>query len=326
MIESGQEGLPEHVRVAVVGAGFSGLSVANGLREAGERDFVVLERAGRVGGVWRENVYPGVACDVPSHLYSLSFAPNADWARSFSGGAEIQRYLERVARTRGLLPWIRFGEELLRASWNEPEGLWEVHSTSGELTADVLVLCAGPLTEPIYPTVEGLESFRGATLHTSRWDRTHDFTKEKVAVVGTGASAVQVVPELQRVAGKLTVFQRTPGWVVPRPDRDVPRFERRLLRRFPKLTKLAFASCAELLVVDENERELAAIDPRREGAGDLCGIGVHGRLVDDEGAVRIGADGGILDKGYAFARHASQGDVGAPFRQRPQEQVMVRTW
>ncbi|AHY48292.1 putative flavoprotein involved in K+ transport (plasmid) [Rubrobacter radiotolerans] len=226
------------VRVAVVGAGFSGLSVAHALREAGERDFVVLERAGRVGGVWRENVYPGVACDVPSHLYSLSFAPNPDWARSFSEGEEIQRYLEWVARTRGLLSWIRFGEELLYAGWNDAEERWEIETTTGELAANVLVLCAGPLTEPIYPSVKGLESFRGATLHTSRWNREHDFTGQRVAVVGTGASAVQVVPELQRVAKKLTVFQRTPGWVVARPDRRVSGSERSVLRRFPALTKL----------------------------------------------------------------------------------------
>ena len=227
-----------HLRVAVIGAGFSGLSVAWRLREQGEESFVVLEKGACVGGVWRDNTYPGVACDVPSHLYSLSFAPNPEWDRSFSPGARIREYLESVADDCGLRPWISLNEELLDAEWDEEESLWHITTSRRQLDADVLVSCAGPLTEPIYPEVEGLDRFRGKTFHSNRWDHGHDFAGECVAVVGTGASAVQIVPELQPLVEKLVVFQRTPGWVVPRPDRDIPELEKRVLRTFPGLTKL----------------------------------------------------------------------------------------
>ncbi len=227
-----------HLRVAVVGAGFSGLSVAWRLREQGEEDFVVLERGESVGGVWRDNTYPGAACDVPSHLYSLSFAPNPEWDRSFSGGTQIQGYLEGVVRDRGLGPWIRLGEEFLDAAWDDDAGVWRIITTLGRMSADVLVACAGPLTEPVYPDVRGLDRFRGKMLHSSRWDHGHDLSGERVAVVGTGASAVQIVPELQRRVDRLFVLQRTPGWVVPRPEREVSEKEKRLLRKVPGLVKL----------------------------------------------------------------------------------------
>lgn len=237
------ETLPEgdggrHVRVAVIGAGFSGLSVAWRLRERGEEDFVVLERGESVGGVWRDNTYPGAACDVPSHLYSLSFAPNPDWDRSFSSGAQIRGYLDGVVEKGELGPWIRLGEELLDAYWNDDADAWHIVTTRGRMSADVLVACAGPLTEPVYPDVAGLERFRGKTLHSSRWNHGHDLSGERVAVVGTGASAVQIVPELQRTVEKLVVLQRTPGWVVPRPERGVSEGEKRLLRKIPALVKL----------------------------------------------------------------------------------------
>ncbi len=227
-----------HLRVVVIGAGFSGLSVAYRLRETGEEGFVVLEKGASIGGVWRDNTYPGVACDVPSHLYSLSFAPNPEWDRAFSSGARIREYLESVADDYGLWPWISLREELLEAVWDDEESLWRVTTTQRRLNADVLVSCAGPLTEPIYPDVAGLGRFGGKTFHSNRWDHGHDLSGERVAVVGTGASAVQIVPELQPLVEKLVVFQRTPGWVVPRPDREVPELEKRVLRRFPALTRL----------------------------------------------------------------------------------------
>ncbi len=222
----------------VIGAGFSGLSIAVRLRESGENDFVVLERGPDVGGVWRDNTYPGVACDVPSHLYSFSFAPNPDWDRSFSPGDQIRQYLESVVRDRGLEPWIHLNEEVLDAAWDEGDSLWRVATTRRRVTADVLVSCAGPLTEPLYPAVDGLDRFRGKMFHSNRWDHGHDLTGERVAVIGTGASAVQIVPAIQPRARHLTVFQRTPGWVVPRPDRSIPDFEKRVLRAVPPLTRL----------------------------------------------------------------------------------------
>jgi cation diffusion facilitator CzcD-associated flavoprotein CzcO len=227
-----------HLRVVVVGAGFSGLSVASGLRERGEEDFVVLERGESVGGVWRDNTYPGVACDVPSHLYSLSFAPNPEWDRAFSPGAQIKNYLESVVSDRALKPWISLREELLDAAWDDDAEVWRIATSERRLSADVLVSCAGPLTEPVFPDVPGLERFRGKTFHTSRWDGEHDLSGERVAVVGTGASAVQVVPEIQPQVGRLVVFQRTPGWVVSRPDRQISDREKCVLRAFPQLVWL----------------------------------------------------------------------------------------
>ncbi|MGB3683750.1 MAG: NAD(P)/FAD-dependent oxidoreductase [Rubrobacteraceae bacterium] len=227
-----------HRRVVVVGAGFSGISVADRLRERGEEDFVVLERGPGVGGVWRDNTYPGVACDVPSHLYSLSFAPNPDWDRAFSPGPQIKDYLESVVEKRGLKPWISLNEEVLDASWDEETSLWRITTSRRHLEADVLVACAGPLTEPIYPEVAGRDRFEGKTFHSNRWDHGEDLAGLRVAVIGTGASAVQIVPAIQPLVKRLIVFQRTPGWVVPRPDRSIPDFEKRVLRAFPALTRL----------------------------------------------------------------------------------------
>ena len=237
MATVGQHAVP-HFRAVIVGAGFSGLSVAARLRKAGESDFLVLERGAGVGGVWRDNTYPGVACDVPSHLYSLSFAPNPNWDRSFSEGAQIREYLESVVRDHGLEPKIRLNEEVLDAGWDDDTLRWRITTTGQSLSADILVSCAGPLTEPIYPDVAGLDRFRGKMLHSNRWDPGQDLTGKRVALVGTGASGVQIAPEIQPLVERLTVFQRTPGWVVPRPDRTIPDFEKRVLRAFPGLTHL----------------------------------------------------------------------------------------
>ena len=241
-------GVGRSVRVAVIGAGFSGLSVAWRLRERGEEDFVVLERGESVGGVWRDNTYPGAACDVPSHLYSLSFAPNPEWERSFSCGAQIRNYLEGVVEKGDLGPWIHLDEELLDASWDDEADAWHLTTSRGRISASILVACAGPLTEPVYPDVIGLERFRGKMLHSSRWDHGYDLSGERVAVVGTGASAVQIVPEVQRIVEKLVVLQRTPGWVVPRPEREISERERRLLRKVPALVK--FYRLRQFLVRD----------------------------------------------------------------------------
>jgi cation diffusion facilitator CzcD-associated flavoprotein CzcO len=239
-LEAGRERArsEHHLRVVVVGAGFSGLSVASRLREGGEEDFLVLERGESVGGVWRDNTYPGVVCDVPSHLYSLSFAPNPEWDRWFSPGPEIKDYLESVVGNRGLGPWISLDEELLDAFWDDASEAWRIATSKRCLSANVLVSCAGPLTEPGFPHVRGLDRFRGKTFHTSRWDHQHELAGERVAVVGTGASAVQVVPAIQPRVGRLVVFQRTPGWVVPRPDRKISEKEKRVLRTFPQLVRL----------------------------------------------------------------------------------------
>ncbi len=162
----------EHVRVAVIGSGFGGLGAAVRLRRQGITDFVVLERAGSVGGTWRDNSYPGCACDVPSHLYSFSFAPNPEWPRNFSGQPHIRAYLERVTDTFGLRPHIRFDSEVLSLRWNGEELYWEVETAGGVLTADVVVSATGPLSDPKVPDVPGLDSFPGKVFHSARWTMT----------------------------------------------------------------------------------------------------------------------------------------------------------
>ncbi|GAB2882568.1 NAD(P)/FAD-dependent oxidoreductase [Streptomyces deserti] len=228
----------EHVRVAVVGSGFGGLGAAVRLRREGVTDFVVLERADSVGGTWRDNSYPGCACDVPSHLYSFSFAPNPDWPRAFSGQEHIRAYLEHVTDVFGLRPHIRFNSEVTRMTWNGERLCWDIETTGGNLSADLVVSATGPLSEPKIPAIPGLDSFPGKVFHSARWDHDYDLTGKRVAMVGTGASAIQIVPSIQPVVGRLTLFQRTPPWVLPRVDRAISGAERWLHRRLPATARL----------------------------------------------------------------------------------------
>ncbi|MFR9755469.1 flavin-containing monooxygenase [Streptomyces sp. TR06-5] len=218
----------EHVRVAVIGSGFGGLGAAVRLRRAGITDFVVLERRDAVGGTWRDNSYPGCACDVPSHLYSFSFAPNPEWPRNFSGQEHIRAYLERVTDTFGLRPHLRFGREVLHMAWDTEELHWTVETSRGTLTADFVVSATGPLSDPKIPDIPGLDTFEGKVFHSAQWDHDYDLRGKRVAVVGTGASAIQIVPAIQPDVERLTVFQRTPPWVMPRMDREISALERRL--------------------------------------------------------------------------------------------------
>ncbi|MEU9749093.1 flavin-containing monooxygenase [Streptomyces niveus] len=223
----------EHVRVAVIGSGFGGLGAAVRLRREGITDFVVLERAGSVGGTWRDNSYPGCACDVPSHLYSFSFAPNPDWPRTFSGRRHIRAYLERVTDTFGLRPHIRLDHEVRLMRWIADEAHWKIETSRGIVTADVVVSATGALSDPKVPDVPGLDSFPGKVFHSARWDHDYDTRGKRVAVVGTGASAIQIVPALQPGVARLTLFQRTPPWVLPRTDRAITAAERWLHRKVP---------------------------------------------------------------------------------------------
>ncbi|MHC0434312.1 flavin-containing monooxygenase [Streptomyces sp. O3] len=223
----------EHVRVAVIGSGFGGLGAAVRLRREGITDFVVLERAGAVGGTWRDNSYPGCACDVPSHLYSFSFAPNPDWPRTFSGQEHIRKYLEQVADTFGLRPHIRLDSEVLRTRWDHEQLHWEVETSGGTLTAEVVVSATGPLSDPKIPDIKGMDAFEGKVFHSARWDHDYDLRGKRVAMVGTGASAIQIVPEIQREVAQLTLLQRTPPWVLPRVDRAISAPERWLHRQLP---------------------------------------------------------------------------------------------
>jgi cation diffusion facilitator CzcD-associated flavoprotein CzcO len=217
--------------VAIVGAGFSGLGMAIKLLQQGRSDFVVLERGDEVGGAWWANTYPGCRCDVPSHLYSLSFAPNPSWTRTYSPQAEILDYLKACADRFGVREKIRFGCDVTSAAWED--GRWKLETSQGPLDARVLILAAGPLSAPSLPSLPGLEDFTGTTMHSAEWNHEHDLTGERVAVVGTGASAIQFVPEIRKVAQQVHVFQRTPPWIIPHPDRGISTAERRLYARVP---------------------------------------------------------------------------------------------
>ncbi|MEU7279218.1 NAD(P)/FAD-dependent oxidoreductase [Streptomyces sp. NPDC045431] len=229
-------GQHEHVRVAVIGSGFGGLGAAVRLRREGITDFVVLERADSVGGTWRDNSYPGCACDVPSHLYSFSFAPNPDWPRTFSGQQHIRAYLEHVTDTFRLRPHLRFRHEVKMMTWDNDALRWKIETSRGTLTADVVVSATGPLSDPKIPDIPGLASFEetgGRVFHSARWDHDYDLAGKRVAVIGTGASAIQIVPSIQPKVGRLTLFQRTPAWVMPRMDRAITGAERWLHRQLP---------------------------------------------------------------------------------------------
>ena len=220
-----------------MGAGFGGLGVAIRLREAGIEDFAIWERDADVGGTWWANTYPGCQCDIPSHLYSFSFAPNPNWSRTYPLQGEIQRYLRDVSERYGVRDRIHFDCEVTGAAWDEDEGVWRMETTQGPFTADLLIAAPGFLSEPATPALAGLERFEGVTFHTADWNHDHDLTGRRVAVVGTGASAIQVVPRIQPVVEHLDVFQRTPPWVMPHRDRPITGFERRMYRRFPALQR-----------------------------------------------------------------------------------------
>ena len=228
---------PQHFGVVVIGAGFGGLAAAHALKDRGE-EFIVLEREQEVGGVWRDNTYPGCACDIPSNLYSLSFAPNAHWTRAFPTQPEIRDYLRRVAREHGLLPHIRFGCSLLHAAWDDAAHRWRIETSDGAITADVLIDASGPIADPSIPDLPGLDGFTGEVFHSARWSHDLDLTGRNVAVVGTGASAIQFVPQIQPLVARMTVLQRSAPWVLPRTDRATTRFERRLYAAVPALQRL----------------------------------------------------------------------------------------
>jgi cation diffusion facilitator CzcD-associated flavoprotein CzcO len=222
-----------HSRIAILGAGFGGIGTAIRLRQRGYHDFAVFDRGGDVGGTWRDNSYPGCACDVPSHLYSFSFAPNPAWSHSFSRQPEILEYLRRCVVDYDLRPHLRLDHELRQAAWDEPSRRWVLDTSRGRYTADILVGAGGPLTEPFVPELPGLSTFAGKAFHSARWDHGLDLTDRRVAVVGTGASAIQFVPEIAGKVASLHLFQRTPPWVLPRRDRALSGAERAFFGRFP---------------------------------------------------------------------------------------------
>ncbi|MFC3713994.1 flavin-containing monooxygenase [Sphingoaurantiacus capsulatus] len=244
----------ERLTAVIVGAGMSGLLAAIKLKERGIDDFVVLERSDSVGGTWYDNQYPGASCDVPSHLYSYSFAPNPNWTRAFARQPEILAYFRDVAERYGLNPHIRFGTEVEGASFDEAAGEWQVRGADGgRWTARILIVGAGQLNRPWSPDIEGKESFRGTQFHSARWNLDVDLTGQRVASIGNGASAVQYIPEIAPLAEKLTIFQRSSNWLIPRPDEEITPKQHALFKKLPILRQ-----ALRLLIYSINESRWGA--------------------------------------------------------------------
>jgi cation diffusion facilitator CzcD-associated flavoprotein CzcO len=230
---SDRDEVAQQADVLVIGTGFAGLGTATRLKRQGQHSFVILERADDVGGTWRDNTYPGVACDVPSHLYSFSFRPNPNWSRLFAPGAEIHAYLRDIAREEGLWPHIRFGAEVTQARWDVAHRQWVVTTTRGTFTGRFLITGTGQFSDWLLPDIPGLDGFNGPVFHSADWDHTTRLAGRRVAVVGSGASAAQVIPEVAEAAAEVVVFQRSAPYVVPRLDRPLTEIEKGQFRRDP---------------------------------------------------------------------------------------------
>jgi cation diffusion facilitator CzcD-associated flavoprotein CzcO len=268
---------PIHTPIAIIGSGFAGVGAAIRLAAEGFGDYLIFERSAELGGVWRDNSYPGCACDVESHLYSFSFAPNPDWSRDFAPQAEILAYLRATAARHGVGPHVRFEHEVLAATWDDAAERWHVETSRGAYTADVVIAAVGGLSEPATPAIKGLASFAGKVFHTARWDHAHDLAGRDVAVIGTGASAIQVVPAIQPKVRSLTLFQRTPAWVLPRRDAPIPEGERARLRRSrlaQRLKRAAIFARRELYV-------LPMLHPRVARLAQRAALGHLARKVAD---------------------------------------------
>jgi cation diffusion facilitator CzcD-associated flavoprotein CzcO len=229
----------EDFPIAIIGAGFAGIGMAIALKKRGIHSFVIFERAGEIGGTWRDNTYPGAACDVPSHVYSYSFELNPNWSRHFAESGEIQDYLLRCVDKYGLRPHLRLDTEIVLARFDEERGAWTLTTSDDEkVTARVVVSGVGGLVDPATPDIKGIQSFRGEIFHTARWNHDCELAGKRVAVIGTGASAVQVVPAIAPLVGRLSVFQRSAAWVMPKRDQRIRARTKRLFARFPLAQRL----------------------------------------------------------------------------------------
>lgn len=225
--------------VAIVGTGLGGLAAGVKFKQAGFDDIVMLEKEGSVGGTWRDNRYPGCCCDVPVAMYQFSFAPSLNWSHIYPRSAEIHRYAEDVADGFGLRPHLHFNDEAKRAEWDDARALWTITTAAGKTyEAKALVAALGQLNRPMWPTIEGRDSFKGDSFHSARWKDGYDLKGKRVAVIGSAASAVQIIPEIAREAAHLTVFQRTPNWVIPRLDRPITDEEKKLMMTAPHVAAL----------------------------------------------------------------------------------------
>lgn len=226
--------------IAIIGAGLGGLCAGIKLKEAGCDDVVILEKAGKVGGTWRDNTYPGCCCDVPVSLYQFSFAPSLGWSHIYPRAAEVQQYTEALADNFGLRSLLRLNEETKSAVWDDTRSIWKLTTSTGKTyEANAIVAALGQLNRPQFPSIEGRESFAGSSFHSARWDHSVKLAGKRVAIVGSAASAVQIIPEIAKDAAQLTVFQRTPNWVVPRLDRAITEEEKALSMTVPHVAMMA---------------------------------------------------------------------------------------
>lgn len=228
--------------IAIIGTGFGGIGIAIQLQKAGFRDFILLEKQADVGGCWRDNSYPAAACDVPSHLYSFSFEPKFDWSRKFAPQAEIYQYIADCAQKYQLLPKIQFNTEVVSAQFDAQQGLWIIKTNQQTLLARVLISGCGQLNRPAYPKLKGIDSFKGEVFHSATWNHRYDLANKKVAVVGTGASAIQFVPAIVPKVKSLSLFQRSAPYVIPKPDRAYSGIEQRLYAKLPALQEASRAA------------------------------------------------------------------------------------
>lgn len=260
----------------IVGAGISGLATAIKLKKTGYHNFKIIEKASRVGGTWRENTYPGCGCDVPSSLYSYSFAPSSRWSNLFAKQPEILDYLEKVSDQFGINPLIEFDNELERAAWDNEHQLWRLDTSSGQYLSRTVVFATGPITESKIPPIPGLDSFTGEMFHSARWNHDYDLTGKRVAVIGTGASAIQFVPRIQPKAGELHVFQRTAPWVLPKPDMVLGDNGKRVIDRFPVIQSTwRKAVASSLNVINFGLRNPAFLKPVNVAARQLLKLQIR---------------------------------------------------
>lgn len=253
--------------IIIIGTGFSGIGMAIQLKKNGYNDFLILERGDKLGGTWRDNTYPGAACDVPSYLYSFSFEPNPNWTMMYSPQNEILDYNQHCFDKYNLKEKTRFNAVVQKAVFNEERGIWIIETTSEIYYTKVFIPCTGPLNKPQIPTIKGQSKFKGAAFHTSEWDHSVDLTNKRVAVIGTGASAIQVIPAIVNQVKSLAVFQRTPAWVMPKPDRPISPIEQTLNEKLPflqaaqrafiygtqELTAIAFTQFPSIFKVAEKQ-------------------------------------------------------------------------
>lgn len=273
----------------IIGSGFAGIGMAIQLKQEGIENFIIIERANEIGGTWRDNRYPGSACDIPSHLYSLSFAPNPRWSNMFAPAAEIHEYMKDCVSKYKLEEKIVFNTEIVGAEFNEQQGIWSLHTSGGtELRCRVVASGVGGLVNPKYPNIPGMDRFKGKAFHSARWDHDTNLAGKRVAIIGTGASSIQIAPEVAKVAEHLTVFQRSPCWILPKMDMPISQKQQNVLERFPVLQRIFraglysfFEMLAPMLIFDSPLTKIVQAQAQRHLNQAVTCPELHAKLQPD---------------------------------------------